>query len=362
MNHFSPGGRGPTLDHLPPEICHLIFSDACIDGGITARSLALTSKYIRGASESSRFHSVSVSGLDQMLNLLAHLEAGTPESRRVSHMYMSYVAPSKLSEDLTIFRDPRLWTRRFNVGEMSGSQIIQECYDDRMARYEPPPATLAAIHAAAAAILTIASSTLITLTLVMPQTKSFLLPPDPLPALEELSLYCINSEECLWKPSADYRLPSLRKLHLAGSDFTNKQVRTLLKISPGLTHLRLSEVEGSTNVDGALWGAVKGLTNKEGFESPGRHHPSLRTIIIQYVPPPPQFAAGGLNQFFATLLHGFHRLCNDKVSVEAVLLPSRVLGAGELDDVGKAFWKNRMAGGDGCWDVSTRVDVSHWVR
>ena len=49
-----------SLHHLPPELLHEIFLNACTDGGRTGCSLALVSKATRALSSAARFNSVAL--------------------------------------------------------------------------------------------------------------------------------------------------------------------------------------------------------------------------------------------------------------------------------------------------------------
>jgi hypothetical protein len=71
-----------TMEHVPPEILHLIFGLACNDDGLTARSLSLVSKTIREKSRYTGFHSVTCHDVAQTL-ALARILSETPPHLRV---------------------------------------------------------------------------------------------------------------------------------------------------------------------------------------------------------------------------------------------------------------------------------------
>ncbi|KDQ49226.1 hypothetical protein JAAARDRAFT_43015 [Jaapia argillacea MUCL 33604] len=357
--------RRLTLDNLPPEICEQIIAFACIDGGFTASSLALTSKYISGTSGGSRFYSVSVSGLERINNLLEALRSGNPQSRGVEHMYLSYVTPTKQVDVRPVVQEPRPWTRRLRQGltwTSAETKAIQEPNPtppkppaEATDRYCPKVDLISAISTATTAILALTCSTLVTLTIVIPQTASFILSLG-FPLLEELSFYCLYSNEYEWEISTNYRLSALRRLHLAGSEFSERDIRRLLKISPGLTHLRLSEVDGSVDLESALRGLVGGPEDQINqdlygidLDSPLGRHPSLETIVIQ-----PRFE----------LHDALQRLKQEAFWVEVALLQWRYLPNVKLEDEGRVYWEERVAGREGCWNIRGEVlpDANYSAR
>ena len=77
------------MDTLPLELHSQIFEYACVDDGTTARSLSLVSRYIRAVAEPFRYQSLSVAGIDSLLQLARTLEELPAHRRRVRHLFLS---------------------------------------------------------------------------------------------------------------------------------------------------------------------------------------------------------------------------------------------------------------------------------
>ena len=89
------------MDRVPLETLQQIFQFACTDGGYTGGSLALTSKFIHGAAESTRSYSIAVAAETERLTALVTLyqkkcsnAAGVRP--RTAHLYLS---TNQLTED-----------------------------------------------------------------------------------------------------------------------------------------------------------------------------------------------------------------------------------------------------------------------
>ncbi|KIM89284.1 hypothetical protein PILCRDRAFT_61514, partial [Piloderma croceum F 1598] len=76
------------MESSPPEICHKIFTEACLDDGSTARSLSLVSKYIHEASNPTRFQNIALRGYKQITAFAGILERTPPHLRRVCHLFI----------------------------------------------------------------------------------------------------------------------------------------------------------------------------------------------------------------------------------------------------------------------------------
>ncbi|KAI0269985.1 hypothetical protein BC834DRAFT_581038 [Gloeopeniophorella convolvens] len=73
----------------PPEIlCH-IFHHACVDGGFTARSLSLTSRYISSVSSRFLFRTLCLLGVDHIEHAVSRLSSLSPELRHVYHVFVT---------------------------------------------------------------------------------------------------------------------------------------------------------------------------------------------------------------------------------------------------------------------------------
>ncbi|KAI0710743.1 hypothetical protein C8Q76DRAFT_738611 [Earliella scabrosa] len=205
------------MDTLPLELHAQIFAYACTDDGSTARALSLVSRYVRDVTAPFLYQSLVISGLDQMSELVARLDAAPPHLRRIRHLFLS---------DWT---HPEVQKR--TVG----------CSPVDMERYD-------AERALAIRIIDYAAPTLETLALVA--SCPYTAPPlvghlfsTPLPRLAELSIHGFYPF-----PRTSGTLPKLERLHLSG----NRNPHGLLQLGaleaacPNLVHLRLSDLAGAT--------------------------------------------------------------------------------------------------------------------
>ena len=97
------------MEKLSAELVHLIFEDACDDiRGETARSLGLVSKRFRAVAETFEFRHISVSGPNQVKQLVTRLESFESENGHrninIQHLFIcDYTEEHALYEDT---RDP----------------------------------------------------------------------------------------------------------------------------------------------------------------------------------------------------------------------------------------------------------------
>ncbi|KAJ8497140.1 hypothetical protein ONZ51_g681 [Trametes cubensis] len=96
-----------NMERLPYDIWHIIFQQACTDGGYTGCALASTSKSVRSISAAARLHSVNLHSLRQVQLFLVCLErshhpAGA-ETPPVHHLFLSFV-PQTCDAPLRKFR------------------------------------------------------------------------------------------------------------------------------------------------------------------------------------------------------------------------------------------------------------------
>lgn len=91
------------MDHLPPEICHHIYSKACTDGGKTGRSLALVSKYIHETSKAYRLQSVSLRGADHARDFALSLDCTPYRERLIVELSV------RSDADATRYTSPENW-------------------------------------------------------------------------------------------------------------------------------------------------------------------------------------------------------------------------------------------------------------
>jgi len=78
-----------SMERCPTEIWNHIFSETCIDNGITGRSLSLVSKHIHETSKSVKLQSLSVHGPKQIHGLAVLLADTLPKYRKVRYLFIS---------------------------------------------------------------------------------------------------------------------------------------------------------------------------------------------------------------------------------------------------------------------------------
>ncbi|KAI0763777.1 hypothetical protein BD413DRAFT_616105 [Trametes elegans] len=99
------------METLPLELLQDIFQLACVDGGLTGCSLALTSKAVRAAAHSTRFHTVALIARPQRLTAFLAQYADQPRPAhgdgraRVRHLSLSLPTRPDAPQDVrALFR------------------------------------------------------------------------------------------------------------------------------------------------------------------------------------------------------------------------------------------------------------------
>ena len=184
------------LEHIPYDIWQLIFELVCTDGGAAGCALARTSRTFRNLSASMRFHSLRLTSLTQVKNLLICLERvrrfnGTdPSSGGVSspivvhHLLLSFVPP-------TCDAPPRTFRKWTDYARGDRALVSQLTHDHRAwAAAKAAWNRECVLHVSR--LLQLAAPTLRTLALLQcAEVRLPLLAPGPargLPALRELTL------------------------------------------------------------------------------------------------------------------------------------------------------------------------------
>ncbi|RPD53910.1 hypothetical protein L226DRAFT_538848 [Lentinus tigrinus ALCF2SS1-7] len=225
------------MDTLPLELHTQIFQFACTDDGSTARALSLVSRYVRAAAAPFHYQSLAISGLDQMNELVARLEAIPPHLRRIRRLFLSD------------------WTHA-DTQKRSMSLTDMERYD--------------AEKALASRILDFAAPTLESLAVVA--SCPYTAPPlvghlfsVPLPRLRELSIHGFYPF-----PRLPGTMPKLEQLHLSGNRNPHGlfQLGALEAACPNLTHLRVSDVANATSFARELHAAALPPTDASCDTSP----------------------------------------------------------------------------------------------
>ncbi|KAH9851352.1 hypothetical protein C2E23DRAFT_904375 [Lenzites betulinus] len=110
------------MDTLPLETLQRIFAFACTDGGPTGVALSLTSKVIRAASRTARFHSISLVATPRRFRAFVALyerecDASLGDKPHIRHLYLTYpdsLPKGSLQErrSRSLSPSPGWWQRR----------------------------------------------------------------------------------------------------------------------------------------------------------------------------------------------------------------------------------------------------------
>jgi len=77
------------IQNFPPEILFHIVRYACVDQGVTARSLSLTSKYLSSVSSRFLFNTLYLASLDSLQRAFRRLSLLPPHLREVYHLFIA---------------------------------------------------------------------------------------------------------------------------------------------------------------------------------------------------------------------------------------------------------------------------------
>ncbi|KAH9054071.1 hypothetical protein EDB83DRAFT_2394208 [Lactarius deliciosus] len=92
------------IQNFPPELLFHIFRYACVDEGVTARSLSLTSKYVSSVSSQFLFNTLHLASVDSLQCAVRRLSSLPPHLRQVYHLFVSDLGrqtPAKSKPDLS---------------------------------------------------------------------------------------------------------------------------------------------------------------------------------------------------------------------------------------------------------------------
>lgn len=199
-----------TLDLCPAEICSEIVSFTCSDSGYAGRSLSLVSRYINWISRPFKFQSLAVIGYEQLV-AFAEIIENTPEDfRRVRTIFISAHSWEIASDSKALSED---FTRRYKA------------------------------HAAVERILRTISPYVEVIHAFFIFNRPFPLLPVKLPALTELTLH--GPMDGTVTVDEKISFSSLKHLHLTTFCDPSYILTKMIKITPLLTHLRISAPEHS---------------------------------------------------------------------------------------------------------------------
>ncbi|KAI0326752.1 hypothetical protein GY45DRAFT_63668 [Cubamyces sp. BRFM 1775] len=358
------------MDSLAVEVLIRIFSFACTDGGYTACSLSLTSRYIHDASRLARFHSVAFSGdcakLSHFLTLLekgraADADCPTP---KVRNLFISDVlltrrlaalpqvepeAHGSLVTGDTVASAP---VEEELVLSGSSSQHLLRLQEDWSLWNDLVSALL---HTVAVDLET---AVLITdTTTVAFEPEPFI---TPFPALREFTLTgSMVDNEDIESSTMPVQYPVLSHLHfLEGT--SHESLKHVSKHAPRLTHLKCS---------GDIQDAVDAIndrnTSRTVADRPSSTlslFPNLREAHLQFGPPLDDGPSPQNNalQYRSAVLYPWYMLANNATPV--YILPpdpetDPLKWSERRTTEAQRSWVERMDGGDGCWSVS-----EDWLR
>ena len=214
------------MDCVPLETLQQIFQLACIDGGYTGGSLALTSKFIHRAAESTRFYSIAVAAETERLTALVTLYRRQCSNAagirpRTAHLYLSIDEPKE--------------------------DELDESEDEDLAS-PPRSSTVSARFVAIKQLLNLVTDDLQSLVI----TKGFFtavrsLFDRPLPAVRSLTLVRHADPSKLIPPGSESTVlplfPALTHLHVVAQEASALQpfLPGWIAHAPHVTHLRVSE-------------------------------------------------------------------------------------------------------------------------
>jgi hypothetical protein len=225
------------MDMLPSELQDLIVALSCTDGGFTACSLRLVSRYFHNLTIPHRFHSVAVAGLKQLSSFVRQLGATPTEQCRVHHLFVSECTPQEASEK---HFDGCLGVRPPYTGRMKGSP---EVFRDRLKLQSEERA----LHLYLPTLLGFVRATLSSLTILIYHPYF-----DVFSALAQFTFPHLNALSL--KPSISrrnssfdmtLRMPALRALCIAPTPGLPKLyplLRRLVGSSPNLQQVTLRDV------------------------------------------------------------------------------------------------------------------------
>ena len=202
------------LERCPPEVLEKIFTfvdDYANDGGRTARTLSLVSRYVNNSSACVRYRSVTVVGWARMRRFAEVFQAKPSGTIPVIHLFMS---DHSFGEKGTTWR-----SRMLDDGADLAAHLAQPQMTDMIKLI----------------LRTVAPSLqVLVLSLDCPVDFTFL--PFALPVVEDLTLLLTHSRplERIIDP-----IPSLRRLHI-GRLWPGIPVDLIPQLAPNLTHLRFS--------------------------------------------------------------------------------------------------------------------------
>jgi hypothetical protein len=324
------------MEKVPFELWGQIFSLACTDDGFTGRSLAAVSIYIRHASAQYRLQSVAVIGIHRMIAFASYLERLPSDFQKVRHLLIAEdsdsVTPAESMYDVFVSRASML------LGAQNGGDVYEQF----------PEHTV--MHTVFPLILTKLAPTLECLYVVL--KDRFIRIPVALPHLTELTLCATFLKDTEAGSLISGVCPSLRRLHFkafVSLPPVSNLLHQIPEIAPSLTHLRIS-----SPFSYSVWEAVeKFLKQTSDRNEMGKHTRTIQQILIQKGQPPPCGRGWRTYADLQAKLNALERADGRVFAMESSRHEART---SMLDEI-NTEWRDRIAGGNGCWmdyDISVR--------
>ena len=337
------------MDRIPLETLHQIFELACTDGGSTGCALALTSKFIREAAQSTRFYSIVLEAETKRLDALIALYQKCPNAEGVR--------PRTVHLRLSL--PPRVNTR-ISSEPTEEDEWDEESEDEDKDEPAPPPqgSLVAAQPPPLQQLLGLVADTLQSLVI----TKYTFQTGHPLfgcafPSLRELTLVLHTNPYTPTAPDSKVlpMLPALTHLHIVAPDMS-PLLPTWIAHAPRVTHLRIS----AHCLFGKFVDELPGAAGtpeypfKRGFRpgiTPGpppavRTYPTLARVVVQ---PGPRPASGpcGTNRFVfnsRTMQLDWIAARARELGVGMYVLPPCAWTGEEWDEAIRTEWLKRVGG------------------
>jgi hypothetical protein len=332
------------MDCCPIEIWSIIFTFACTDGGVTGRSLSLTSRHVRELSKVVKLQSLMVTEAQQILGLARLLADTPPKYRRVRHLFIGDAVSKWCDEGELVDILDHQWQERLEEIHRSEEPIL-DAYLYIITATAPTLMTLVVHFLAYLTYLTYTS---------FPDGASF-------PSLIELSLYghrIHNDEASAPMPGRDNTsssgrppsFPSLRRLYLAHGWYDPATyIRRITRVAPLLTHLYLPYQYPMKNHLRQLLGIRPAQSRDDNSSSSSSNvvHPlALKVLLIDRYYNLSRSAPQQTRMLYKIDEEGVEAIAEKDERV--YLIKQR--RSNRFKDA-ETYWLDRMEGGDGIWVV-----------
>lgn len=332
------------MDLCPTEIWQNVFKFACLDSGLTGRSLSLVSKYFNQASKPFIFQSIYLKNIDQIVAFAAILDRTYFNLQPVRHLYIS-TYNQELEEEAS---DIKKMKEEIHTGVRYIPEPLDEDWDRRRkelaskfsSRRRRVEKMEAAFSQAIPLIFRSIAPCLKTLHMLLPNLGSiFDVLVTPLLQLEELTVLG-QSFDCTQSLRLHLTFPNLRYVHLHPLNPTDAQHREIFEcvtdLPPSISHLRVSGV----SID-----SVDHHANCEPRPT--------QSVIIESLSNPKANSKWIPQHFgqYHSLDHAITHITERRDDVRVISL-AEVDGTSNMVSLAlqtEQQWLDRIGGGRGCW-------------